>query len=416
MKSMKTVMTFLVLAILIISFKNHPESGVPGKCNNISQKPEFKKGEYGYDLEFLKKYLNPVELVNSDSRLIIEPEYQGRVMTSSSSGLKGFSYGWINYDLISSSATLEHFNPYGGEERIWLGPEGGQFSLFFKKDTTFNLKNWFVPAALDKEPFEVTDKDASSITMRKKVKLENSSGTIFNAEITRKVMLLSRDKIIQSLGKIISSVHVVAFQSENQLKNIGSNSWTKDKGALSVWMLSMLNPSADVTVVLPYKAGDKGKIVSDYFGKIPENRLKVSEHAVFFLADGKFRSKIGIRPQRAVPIIGSYDAKNSILTIIEFSLPENTIEYVNSSLEIQENPFSGDVINSYNDGPTENGSQLGPFYELEVSSPAAFLKTGEKISHIQRIYHLEGSEKALDIIAKSLLNVSILEIKDIFKN
>ena len=417
MTSMKTVMTFLVLTILVISFNNSHKTGVAATCNNISQKSEYNKGEYGYDLDFLKKYLHPVELVNNDSRMIIEPEYQGRVMTSSSSGMKGFSYGWINYDLISSSTTLEHFNPYGGEERIWLGPEGGQFSLFFKKDTTFNLNNWFVPAALDKEPFEVSDKDDSSITMRKKVKLENSSGTIFNAEITRKVTLLSRDEITESLGKIIAtSVHVVAYQSENQLKNTGSNSWNKAEGALSVWMLSMLNPSSDVTVVIPYKEGDKGKVVNDYFGKIPENRLKVSENAVFFLADGKFRSKIGIPPRRALPIIGSYDAKNSILTLIEFTLHENTSEYVNSALKIQDNPFSGDVINSYNDGPTDNGSQLGPFYELEVSSPAAFLKTGEEISHIQRIYHMEGSEETLDIIAKSLLNVSISEIKNIFKN
>ena len=137
--------------------------------NNISKSSEYKKGEYGYDLEFLKKHLNPVELINSDSRLIILPEYQGRVMTSSSSGLKGFSYGWINYDLISSSAIQEHFNPYGGEERIWLGPEGGQFSLFFKKDTSFNLNNWFVPALLDQEPFKITDKDKNSITLSKNV-------------------------------------------------------------------------------------------------------------------------------------------------------------------------------------------------------------------------------------------------------
>ena len=24
-----------------------------------------------------------------------------------------------------------HMNAYGGEDRIWLGPEGGMFSLFF---------------------------------------------------------------------------------------------------------------------------------------------------------------------------------------------------------------------------------------------------------------------------------------------
>jgi len=386
--------------------------------NNILIGSEYKKGEYGYDLEFLKKHLNPLELVNSDSRLIIEPEYQGRVMTSSSSGLKGFSNGWINYDLIGSSTIQEHINTYGGEERIWLGPEGGQFSIFFKKDTTFKLENWFVPAELDQEPFEVANKDDNSITLGKKVRLENYSGTIFNAEITRKVILLSRDKITESLGiKIDGSVHVVAYQSENRLKNIGNNGWNKGSGALSVWMLSMLNPSSHVTVVLPYKKGDRGIIVKEnYFGNVPESRLKISENAVFFAADGKFRSKIGISLQRALPIIGSYDAKNNILTLIKFSLSENISDYVNSALEIQKEPFRGDVINSYNDGPSDDGAQLGQFYELEVSSPAAFLEPGEDIIHIQRTYHLEGSEKVLDVFTKSFLNVSIEEIKTAFKN
>jgi hypothetical protein len=414
---MKRILIFLILTTVgLISCKNYDRVKTLKK-NNVPNNPEYIKGEYGYDLEFLKKHLNPVELTNGDSRLIIIPEYQGRVMTSSSAGLKGFSFGWINYDLIGASTIQDHFNPYGGEERIWLGPEGGQFSLFFKKDPAFSLKNWIVPSALDKEPFEIADKDDLSITMMKKVILENYSGTIFNAEITRKVTLLSRDKIVESLGKTIDkSINVVAFQSENKLKNIGKNSWNRDEGALSVWMLSMLSPSSAVTVVIPYKAGEKGKIVNEYFGKISESRLKVSEKAVFFLADGKFRSKIGIPPQRAIPIIGSYDSKNNILTLIQFTIPENAADYVNSTLEIQKEPFKGDVINSYNDGPTDDGSQLGPFYELEVSSPAAFLKSGEEIIHIQRIYHLEGNEQTLDSIAKSLLNVSILEIKSIFKN
>lgn len=85
-------------------------------------------------------------------------------------------------------------------------------------------------------------------------------------------------------------------------------------------------------------------------------------------------------------------------------------------MEIQEKPFNGDAINSYNDGPTDNGSQQGSFYELEISSPAAFLKPGEDIIHIQRTYHLKGNVKTLDELTKSLLNVSIDEIKKSFEN
>ena len=52
------------------------------------------------------------------------------------------------------------------------------------------------------------------------------------------------------------------------------------------------------------------------------------------------------------------------------------------------NPYSGDALNSYNDGPLEDGSQMGPFYELETSSPAAALKPGESITHSQITIHL----------------------------
>jgi len=387
-------------------------------CQNSQNSMAYKKGEYGYDLAFLLKNCKAVELVNGESRLILVPQYQGRVMTTTSSGLKGFSYGWINHDLIASSKIMEHFNPYGGEERLWLGPEGGQFSIFYPKDSSFVNKNWYVPAAFDTRPFDLESQDSSSITLAKGFELKNYSGTTFNAKVTRKVTLLSTGKIHDLLGvKFPNTVHVIAYQSENKLKNIGNNSWTKESGALSIWMLSMLNASPEVTVVLLYRKGDLGKIVKDdYFSKVPENRLKITENEVLFLADGMFRSKIGISPSRTIPRIGSYDAKNNKLTILEFSFPDNVTDFVNSALEIQKDPFSGDVINAYNDGPKDGGPGMGPFYELEASSPAAFLKPGEEISHVQRIYHFEGSVNDLDSISKLLLKVSISEIRIAFRN
>ena len=76
-----------------------------------------------------------------------------------------------------------------------------------------------------------------------------------------------------------------------------------------------------------------------------------------------------------------------------------------------EESFTGDVINSYNDGPTNDGSQLGLFCELEASSPSAFLKPGEDIIHIQRTYHLEGS----DFFWMNSLNHYLMFRSEIFK-
>ena len=83
--------------------------------------------------------------------------------------------------------------------------------------------------------------------------------------------------------------------------------------------------------------------------------------------------------------------------------------------EFQDKPYEGDVINSYNDGSPEPGAApLGPFYELETSSPAAALKSGETMKHVQRTFHIRGSETELDPLAKRLLGASLDEIKSAF--
>ena len=40
-------------------------------------------------------------------------------------------------------------NVFGGEDRFWLGPEGGQFALYFKARDPFDFDHWQVPAAFD---------------------------------------------------------------------------------------------------------------------------------------------------------------------------------------------------------------------------------------------------------------------------
>ena len=116
-------------------------------CNTTTNKDsEMQKGTFGYDLEFLRKHHKDlVVLENGDAQLIVLPAYQGRIMTSTAEGNAGESFGWLNHELIASGKFTEHFSAFGGEERFWLGPEGGQFSIYFKKGVDFTFENWFVP-------------------------------------------------------------------------------------------------------------------------------------------------------------------------------------------------------------------------------------------------------------------------------
>ncbi|SFB53583.1 hypothetical protein SAMN04489723_11770 [Algoriphagus aquimarinus] len=377
---------------------------------------------YDDDVSFLKDFVEVIELTDPSgkSKVAVSAALQGRVMTSASLGDNGRSYGWINRALFNSGDTSEHFNAYGGEERFWLGPEGGQFSVFFKNGDDFNLDNWYTPRLIDLEKFEIKEQGASSVVFIKEATLTNYSGFQFELGIERKVEVLSTAEVFMQLGiESISGINAVAYQTTNTLKNIGSEDWKKETGLLSIWLLGMFNPSPSTTIVIPFHPGsesDFGISVNDnYFGKVPQERLIVQDSVLYFSADGTYRSKIGLSPARAKNILGSYDATSRILTILQYNQPQGVQDYVNSIWEIQDSPFTGDVINSYNDGPAEPGKKpMGPFYELETSSPALALKSGQEGSHIQLTCHFEGDEEDLDRISKQILGVSIDEISKAF--
>ncbi len=378
---------------------------------------------FGDDTAFLKKHTEVIVLSDKagSAKVALAPAWQGRVMTSTAGGNTGQSFGWINRELIASGKILPHMNAFGGEDRFWMGPEGGQFSIFFAKGKKFEFADWQTPAIFDTKPFKVVSKADDKAVFAEEFSLTNYSGTMFDIGVERTVSLLAPEKVWEKLGvKAAKDVNVVAYASDNKITNKGKEAWRKETGLLSVWILGMFNPSPSTTVVVPIKAGPESelgaKVTSDYFGQVPPDRLVVRDDVVFLRADGQYRSKIGINPRRSKAILGSYDADNKVLTIVQFNQPPGVTDYVNSLWKLQDNPFSGDAANSYNDGPATPGAKpMGPFYELESSSPAAALAPGKSLTHTHRTIHLTGSEAALDEIAKAKLGVSLDEIKAVFK-
>ncbi len=405
------------LSIILLIFSVFACSNSNRKNKPTSKIDSFEKGTYGYDLKLLKEKTNPVELINGDARIIISPEYQGRVMTSTAGGVNGLSYGWINHDLIASGEVLKQINPVGGEERFWLGPEGGQFSIFFKPGSEFDFEFWETPASIDTEAYNLVSSDETHAGFSKSIQLTNYSNFKFKFDVSRKIILLNDAEVKSELGvSFREGVKCVGYKSVNQLKNTGSKNWEKETGLLSIWILGMYNPSPGVTIIIPYDTEAESDYIvkDDYFGEIPAERLIVRDGFVFLKGDGKQRGKIGIPPQRALPVLGSYDADNKLLTIVKSEIPKGVTEYVNSAWEMQEFPYKGDAINSYNDGPLEDGGQLGPFYELETSSPALALKAGEKAVYKQSTVHFQGTKEELNAICQQVLGISLMEIEGVF--
>ncbi|AXC16367.1 hypothetical protein ACPOL_7177 (plasmid) [Acidisarcina polymorpha] len=348
--------------------------------------------------------------------IAVWPAMQGRVLTSSATGPDGRGFGWVNRDLIESGKVQEHINAVGGEDRLWLGPEGGQFSVFFAHGQPFDLAHWYTPAPIDTEPFDVVRQEKSSITLRKTFHLSNYSGTNFDVEINREVRLLTTPEVWKDLGiEAADNVKVVGFESNNKLTNMAATGWSKTTGVLSLWVLGQFQSTPDSTIILPIRSGPTAElgipVTTDYFGPVPADRISVRSDSVFFKADSNYRAKLGLSPRRSKGLMGSYDATNHVLTIVQFTQPPNVTEYVNSAWKIQQDPYSGDVANCYNDGiPAPGKPQLGKFFEMESSSPAAALAPHASVEHTQRTIHLVGDSTTLDHIAQATLGVRLAEV------
>ena len=206
-----------------------------------------KTTTFGDEAAFLK--LNAGAVILSDragkSKIAVSPKLQGRVLTSTAAGDDGLSFGWINHALILAGKTAEHINAYGGEDRFWLGPEGGQYAIFFKKGAPFDVEHCFTPAAIDTEPFELIGQVHDRIQMKTNMRLQNYAGTVFDLCVDREAALLEFKDAARLLNiELPANVSSAAFQTNNRITNTGKTAWNRTTGMLSIWSLGMFNSSS----------------------------------------------------------------------------------------------------------------------------------------------------------------------------
>src|SRR5215510_3877664 len=149
------------------------------------------------DIAFLRQHTKIVVLADpsGSAQAAVAPAYQGRVMTSTTGGSDAPSFGWIGRAAIASGQRQPHMNVFGGEDRFWLGPEGGQYSLYFKKGDPFDLDHWQVPESFDWGAWDIGSQSPTSVTFRKRMTLINYSGTSFDIDVERTVKMLSGSEV-----------------------------------------------------------------------------------------------------------------------------------------------------------------------------------------------------------------------------
>src|SRR5690554_2380637 len=132
----------------------------------------YEKGTFGYDVNYLSERDSGLIVLKSDdeqAQLILSPKYQAKVFTSTAEGLDGNSHGFVNYKFFEAGVVDEHMNGFGGENRFWLGPEGGQYSIYFAPDSEQVYDNWHTPKAIDIEEWDVQSATTQEATFTKEM-------------------------------------------------------------------------------------------------------------------------------------------------------------------------------------------------------------------------------------------------------
>jgi len=373
--------TFLILVLSLLAFG----------CK--------KSSEHNYQtlINKIKKQANIIELTtnNGNSRLIISPYHQGKIVASTYNGINGSINGWTDTSLLDSTTQIS-----GGEERLWLGPLGSQFSFYYQQIKPLNEDNWKVPDEINQESYQLVTTTNNCVELTKQMHLTNFIGTTFNLKVDRKIKLFDKKSIQQNLNiNFDDTTNFVAFETKNTLINKDTIPWTKTTGLIGLWSAGMYKGADDSVVIIPLKNhGTLDRSIYKYMGALDKSRLQLKNNTILFKGDGKYRSKIGVKPEYAPTIYGCYTKSINRLTIIEYKKNNDNL-YANSYVSIQDKPYNGEAIPIYNN--SEN------FYELESNSPLKPMQPNDSLIHWHRVYHFSGNKSNLNKISETLLGINL---------
>jgi hypothetical protein len=357
---------------------------------------------------------------NTSGAVLVAPGLVGRVLCSTFDCGSGGTNGWINEVAIRRGKVDPVFNNFGGEERIWFAPEGGPFGLMFgRKESVF--ENYCVQPGMSALDYEVAESRPTSVLLRADLTLENGVGTRFDLHVDRRISLMG--SCPYTLG-IPGRTEVVAFQTENTVTNTGAG-WARTGGTLAIWCLGQFLEHRRLSIIVPaHPATDSESspaTVDEYFkdfcigGVFPSVRRVDWGEFVLLRADGKVRGKVGIKRDRATGRLGSYNPDDTHLIIVDHDFyPE--LEYTSGYWRQYENPFDGDALSVYIDGPEWSGGPEGVSYELETMSPALFLRSGDAFTYRNRTFHIRGDGESVGQVCRRSLGPTLDQLEEFVRS
>ena len=372
----------------------------------------------------------PVVLKGEDKKktVVVTPKLVGRVMCMSFDSEDGQATGFVNEKQLRKGCSTSGFaarsgpedgwNDFGGAERIWFAPEGGEYGFFFDPGVEHNMYNYRMSYPLHAVPYKVVDQpsDEKSVTFSALIQLVNYRGSKISLEVTRKITVLESCPFAVGLG---GSLDVVGFRSQTWAKNVGLTALNKHTTPLSLWTAGIFNSGKQVIVLLPCRKGPVSElgepVIKEYFryvSNLPMDDRTLASHwwvsdgCVLIKANGKVQLKLEMQKRRSLGRLASIDLEDYTMTIVDFKLyPE--LDYAASYFL----PYDGDLLDG---GAMSSFMNVGDrksretaIYELEFCSPILELQRNETFCHVSDTYQLRGDKASMASICDRFFNVDL---------
>jgi hypothetical protein len=346
---------------------------------------QFDFVSYRDAINYLGSKTRILELCNQiGGRIVICPDWNGNVMTSTCNGIDGNSFGLINVNAIDAGKTDWFYNSYGGEDQLIFFPESGVF-------------------VIDSMPQHPV------VRMRRSVRLNTVHGNHAEFDLIRTVRLLERYEIFETFGNAAAisldqmDVSFVGFETANSIVNsaVRSPSWSYP---VSVQIRGMFNSGQSAVAIIPFQSAEEPEselpIDTNFFGFSPHGRLRFLPSTALLRTDGKYRCQVTVPRERAKPFLGALDFREGMLTLVTFDM-----------LELPYWDESEQKVRVYNHGPAFPGeTDFAQFYEFNIFSQIYELPHGETRTFHQYTLHINADNRTLTYLVHEVFGVEYEQV------
>ena len=330
-------------------------------------------------LDFQREH-STIELVANQSRILLIPELQGKVMAVSDEGASGAA-------VFPGSLYCSKLELLPAEESCGLTINDQRFD---KAMIPVTAEETSVPSLLT-DPWNVIEVSPETATFQQIADFSLNDSLLLPVELIRRVTIIDPEEIADIFPVSPSpTTKTVVYESLNQLKNNGTEPWTTQQG-FPVLKLETVRPvSGEALLIL--------ELTSSSIETLEKNKVSFYTRGKYTLIalDHLAGRSLQFPASQAPAMLGIFEPVQSELFLLFYSLDRTMSATAMAVAHIVDHPALKIAVDE----------QVSSCH-LETYAPPVALDAGEIRFHSQRIFHFRDSATELSYLLSTFMKVGL---------